>query len=241
MARKSAQDLILEAQEKGITLTGNETYSELVSLVNGDTGLSQDEETQAKAAAEAITKKEERLFTKDEVAAMLQQVLAKQQAKDEDSADEKEKPVVHIPRFENKFILGFKNMNTDPYAPDLVVHAVDVFDNNTKQNVPWVTVVYEDKSEKLLPLRTVIERSTKVKCEIVERKKEDVSYDFGKVEKIDVKDGSYAPEGTGALVKTKVTQYREWFIVKTPTGEILEVQPEVVNWSAGGRTPTRSV
>ena len=55
---------------------------------------------------------------------------------DDDKDDPEMKRTVRVPRFDKKFIVGFKNLNDDPYFPDRVVYSKDVFNDQTKQMVP---------------------------------------------------------------------------------------------------------
>lgn len=217
MSKKTFEELKKEAEAQGIALTGEESYKELSAM------LKSEDDSEVKHA--------EKTYTESQVRAMLAQIV-KDQNEEPLNEDEKPVPQISIPRFENKFIVKFKNMNTDEYEPDKVIHAVDVYNQESKQNVPYVTIVFDDNSEKLVPLESVLKRSTKIPCDLIERKKTDVSYDFGKVEVQEVKPTGYSQEGTGKFVKTKVTQFKEVFVVKTPKGEVLTVEPEVVNWAA---------
>lgn len=189
-------------------------------------------------------REEEKKYDKDEVQSMIAQALKnfKKQMEggfeEEQEVDKNRKHTLTVPRIKNKFIIAFKNMNTDEYYPDGVVYAQDIYDSERKTNVPWVTLVFLDKKEDgtneelMIPLRTAIEKSNKVTCEIVKVDEKDTSYDFGTVEKIEVKD--YAPQGKGDFVKAKVTQKKYQYVVKLPiTGQEITVQPEVINWDPG--------
>lgn len=191
---------------------------------------------------------EDRMYTRSETEDLIEKAIAKfatnfkKELNDEDIIDP-DKPQRHdvaIARMKEKFIVGFKNMNTDPYLPDVVVHSVNLtrLDKNTGKSVtePWVTVIYKDKKEngdldtEEFPLDYVVKKSTKVACELVERKKFDASTDFGLIEETEVKE--YARIGRGTYIKAKVSQWKEVFVVKDPkTEELFEVQPDVVNWS----------
>lgn len=171
----------------------------------------------------------EQVYTESQVRQMLEQVMKGEGGSEDD--DEQDLPkIVRLPRFQNKFILGFKNMNEDEYTKDNIVHAVDIFNEKIGKNIPWVTLVFEDGSDLAIPLETILKQSTSVKCELVNTKEKDASYDFGKVERQEVKPDSYKKEGTGQFIKTKVTQKSYTFEVKLPTGKVVTVGPEVLNW-----------
>lgn len=182
--------------------------------------------------AEQTPKNDERLFSKKEVQEMLKELLAQKEA---DGDDDEEKPRVHlvtIPRYNNKFVLGFKNMNADEFDKDAVTYAFDVWDEQRRQMVPWVTLLLDDGTDIAMPLETALKKTNKVTCELVTILEEDNSYDFGKTEKVEVKADSYNKEGTGVFVKTKVTQKKYQYDVKPiGTDTVLHVQPEVLNWA----------
>lgn len=180
-----------------------------------------------KRASTAQVPKDEQVYTESQVRQMLEQVM-KGEGEDDDEQDLPK--IVRLPRFQNKFILGFKNMNEDEYTKDSIVHAVDIFNEKIGKNIPWVTLIFEDGSELAIPLETILKQSTTVKCELANTKEKDASYDFGKVERQEVKPDSYKKEGTGQFIKTKVTQKTYTFEVKLPNGKVVTVGPEVLNW-----------
>lgn len=197
-------------------------------------------EAKAKLAAKNATKAskstEEEKYSTSEVKAMIEQavrnVLASQKKdSDYDAPEEhsKEQKMVRVSRFNGKFIVGLKNMNQDPYFPDLVMTSVDVWDDKSRRNVPWVTLMFHDGSELFIQLETAIKRANRLPCEVVETKEEDDSYDFGKVEQVKIE--NFERKGTGNLVSTKVNQKKYSYLVKLPgTGEVVEFSRDVINW-----------
>lgn len=196
-------------------------------------------EAESQKAQEAIKKQQadkvpaepKRTYSEDEVRQMLQQVMKGKSSEELGDEDAPEIKRCTIPRFNNKFILAFKNMNTDEYSTT-PVYAVDVFDEKIRQNIPHVTLIFDDKSELTVPLNTALDKSNKITCELIEIKEVDVSYDFGKVERQEVKGDGYTKSGTGDFVKTKVTQMLYSYVVKLPEpdGRIVEASRDVVNW-----------
>ena len=184
------------------------------------------------------TPAQNRMYTEADVKAMLKQALAEMRAKgdtafdDPDNLDDDDpykQKKVRLPRFQNKFIVGFKNTNTDEYFPELVIHAFDVWNDQMKRNEPWVTVLFLDKSELTVRLETVVTKSQKIEVDLVERLELDKSFSQGKIELSEVKD--YSRTGTGVYKKLKVTQAEYSYKLRLPaTGEELIVGREVINW-----------
>lgn len=151
----------------------------------------------------------------------------------EDEKDPFEQKTVRIPRFidasgKYQFVFSFKNTNKDEYFPDAVVMAYDVWNDQTKRNDPWVTLVYQDGSEMNVPLATVIKKSQVVTVPLIEVIAKDKSYSAGKTEQSVVKD--YHTDGTGVKVNLKVTMADYSYKVKLPNDEIVIVGKEVINW-----------
>ncbi len=190
-----------------------------------------------KAAAEAAkdTPESEKMYSKSEVLSFIKQAVAEARKKEEmgidDSLDEEDPYKIkklRLPRFQNKFIFAFKNTNTDPYFPENVIQAFDVWNDQTKRNDAWVTVIFEDDSQLTVPLYTVLNKSQKVLVDIVEVIAKDTSYSAGRVERAEIKD--YSRTGTGTFIKAKVTQADYSYKIKLPDGKEVIVGKEVVNW-----------
>ncbi len=182
---------------------------------------------------------EQKLYTSDEVRAVLAEFAKGYVKKEEKDSDQEEdgprKHTVRIARINNKFILGMKNLNKDPYFPDRVIFSQDIFNEQTKQFIPNVTLILEpnaDGSEDTLtiPLETAFKVATKVPCELVERKQVDASERYGDIEVKEMKPDQYGMSGTGQFVKGKAVIKKETYMVKLPNGSIVEVIPDVVNW-----------
>ncbi len=193
----------------------------------------QEEEKRKAREAKAGTENQERSYSKAEVQAMLKQLAVdlKSNKEGEDDMDDEEaykQKKIRIPRFQNKFITSFQNTNTDEYFPELVVHAFDVWNTETKRNDPWVTAVFEDDTTLTVPLYTVLTKSNKVWVDLVEVVQKDTSYSDGKVERADIKE--YSRQGTGTFVKLKVVQSDYSYKVRFPDGKEVLVGREVVNW-----------
>lgn len=253
MAAPTLEELKNKATALNIPLKGDEKANEIKALIEANSAPVQTDdeaektpeelEAESKKAQEAFAKQQadkkagvananERTYTAAEVKAMLEQV-AKQAGKTDDSVqddDERDLPKVYrLPRFQNKFVIALKNMNTDEYFPDQVIQAYDIWDDKTRQNIPWVTLMFADGTELSVPHTTAMKRSQTIPCEIVGEPHEvDVSYDFGKVEKVTV-DG-YESKGSGELVRAKVTQKRRAYDLKLPNGQVVTVGDDVINW-----------
>lgn len=194
-------------------------------------------EAEKKAAHDAAqgTESQNQMYSKAEVLAFIKQAVAESRQKEEsgaqdlDDEDPYKQKKVRLPRFNNKFIFGFENTNTDEYFPDLVVQAFDIWNDMTKRNDAWVKVIFEDDTRLSVPLNTVITKSQKVWVDLVEVIEEDKSYANGRVERAEVKD--YSRSGTGTFMKAKVTMADYKYKIKLPNSnkEVI-VGKEVINW-----------
>lgn len=192
-----------------------------------------DEENKKKKAEAEGTPSQDRKYSEAEVRAMLQQfakdLKVKTAAEEDLDAEEMYKQKkVRLPRFQNKFVFSFENTNTDPYFPELIIHAFDVWNDQTKRNDPWVKAKFDDDSTLTVPLRTIIEKSQKVWVDLVEVIEEDISYSDGKVERAEV--AEYGRKGTGMYVKQKVTMANYSYKIRLPDGKEVIVGKEVINW-----------
>lgn len=130
----------------------------------------------------------------------------------------------HVHRFDGKWVVDFKNRNTDPYVKDKV-HAYQKFNEQTRLFEAWVELVFNDGTTKDIPLTTYVKNRVLVYCPIIKRHQVDKSYSIGDVEK--KKEVGDKLVGTGVLVDQEVVRYEEVFEVKTPDGEIFML-PEYV-------------
>lgn len=170
-----------------------------------------------------------RMYTPDEVRAMLEQVAANLgQKKDDKKPVQSKNKTLRLARFHGKFIVGFVNKNTDPFLPNKVVHAFNIWNPEKKENVAWITLRYDDNSTEDVPLAFIVENADPVECEILEVMKEDKSYSLGKVERREIRD--YHPEGTGIWVEQEVRMYKPSFKIRLPDGREMVVGDDVINF-----------
>jgi hypothetical protein len=209
--------------------------------------LTAKEKVQAKLAEKKLGSKDadtKDSYSRAETEDLIQQAIAKFAKKqqldmDEDDVYDPSKPrkfTIVVPRLNNKWVVGFENMANDPYNPGAVIKSIDLTrtDKTTGKSIvePWVKLIYKDQAETDTvdyPFSYVLKNSSKVECELVERKKVDTSYDFGLIKETEVKD--YDKQYKDTFIKAKVTQYKETFVVRDPiTGDTFEVLPDVINW-----------
>lgn len=225
MSTKKKKDEEVSVPAGDVDITSTETADEELDAAELKR---QSDEIEAKKK-KAQSENGERLYNATEVKAMLEQVLANARGEGVEKKPTKRVPEVRMPRFQGKFIIGFKNVNTDEFFQDKEIFSFDVWDDKIKQNVAWVTVIFDDKTELNVPLQTAVQKSRMVKCELVETVKHDASYSIGKVERQEVEE--YRMKGTGQTVDMEVKQYKYTYKVKLPhTGEIVEVQGDIINW-----------
>lgn len=177
----------------------------------------------------------QQLFTMDEVKRMMEEVVSRVRTEKGEGFKKPEvraKHAARVSRLESKFIVDFKNVNTDPYL-NKKVYAFNQFDEKERQWVAWITVIFQDGSEKTVPLKYLCEMAVGVKCDIMKKEDIDTSYSIGQVEKVIIK--GYKPEGTGMLVDQTVMQKQTMYTIKTPRteefpeGELLTLPEYVLN------------
>lgn len=167
----------------------------------------------------------DRLYSSDEVRAMLDQVM-KQKGADVPSPKDPNTKELRIARIEGKFVTDFRNVNTDHFIKK-IIHAYNKFNEQIRQWEAWIDVVFEDGSVKPMPLLYLISNATPIVTPIIEVIKEDKSYSEGQVEKFVYKDNR---EGTGIMVNQKVEQYFYKYVVNNPeTGDRMVLPQYVVN------------
>ncbi len=245
MAKEKIKDPedILKEQEEAASLKEGENLS--------DEELAQIEAQGARIEADLKAKKEkkeaervalegqpggEKSYSESQVKDMMRTLILEMQQKqkkdEEDGVDVEDvykNKTLRLPRFQNKFVLGFANKNDDPYFPELVIHAFDVWDDMQKRMVAWVELMFEDGSALKVPLYTALTKSTKVDCAIIDTVATDKSYSNGKTEIRTEVDG-YNQKSTGAYTKLKVQLNEYQYKVRLPDGKEVLVGPEVVNW-----------
>ena len=243
--KEKEEDITLNEREEAESLKQGENMSdeELAAIEAEGIRIEQQKAAQKEARDKArqesgANQNGEKMYSQDQVKDMMRDLLiemdAKRKAEDADGIDADElykNKKVRLARFKNKFIFGFVNQNDDEFFPELVIHAFDVWSDQEKKNVAWVEVLFEDNTTMKLPLYTVLTKSTKVDCDLLETVTIDKSYSNGKTEvKSEVDADSYNARGTGMYVKLKVNVNEYKFRVKLPSGQEVIVGPEVINW-----------
>lgn len=241
MAKKD--DLKAELVKLGVdpTTLEDKTNGELEVMIQDKQPMSQEEKDALKKAsdeAEAALKNAPvpegpRTYTMDEVKIMFNEFKKELGNPDFDESDEDEGPrkhTVRLPRLDNQFIIGFKNINNDPYFPDRIIYSKDIFNDQTKLFVPHTTVIFEDGKELTLPIETLFKVAKTVECELVERKFKDASEKYGNIEVQEIKPDQYGMKGTGNFVKGKATIKIETYVVKLPSGKVVECIRDIINW-----------
>lgn len=176
--------------------------------------------------------KSEKTFTREEVQELIRESV--KQAITEKNLSEKEQKKIkkvkehnaHVSRFDAKWVVDFVDQNKDEYRQE-PVHAFNLFDEKTKQMVPFIELKFHDNSTKLVPLFTYIKNRTQIFCKIIEREKIDISYSHGDVEQ-KKENNKGLLEGTGVIVDQEVEMYKEVFHVETPDGTKLSLPDYVI-------------
>lgn len=202
--------------------------------------VSDEAEKKLKEKKDSQPKTESRTYTQDEMKAILSEFkkeLIKDMAAENEPEDDDgpRKHSVRMARINNKFVLGFKNLNNDPYFPERVIYSQDIFNEQTKQFVPHVTLILEDDETVTLPLETALKVCRVITCDLVERKTVDISKKFGQIEVQEMKPDQYGMTGTGNFIQGKQKMFKETYVVRLPNGKLVEVIPDVVNWKNTAR------
>lgn len=215
--------LIAEQQVPGAPDDGAEPEKTMEEMkVESDAAIAKLKEKNAKP-------EEEKLYTRSDFQVMLKEALRAMKKEDYDAdRPEEHLKTVHtarLARFKNKFIVALKDMNDDEYVSD-VIYSWDLFDEKTKRDIAWITLIFDDGTELAQPLHNVMKSFHPVPCDIVEVKTKDASYKLGKIAVLN-DDG----QPSGETVDGKVQQVSNRWILKLPTtGKLVEVGPEVLNW-----------
>jgi len=193
-----------------------------------------EEEKKAKAEAKAAKMAEKKVeqtadktYTAEEVQAMLQQVLSKNTSNSPAEPDERKK--VRLARIESKLVVDFVNKNTDPFLPNVVIHAFNKWNETQKQFEAWLEVVFDDGTTKEIPLLYLVSNARPIECPVIKENKKDTSYSLGMVDKKVYDEKSGGMQGQGLKVKQEVKQQEVSFIISTPDGKEFEVPEYVVN------------
>lgn len=238
---EAARVLKEQAEADALKQGGNLSDEELAAIeaegirIEADLKAKKDAKDAARLGGEgqpAVEKTYSESAVKDMMRTLIAEMQAKQKKDGEEGVDEEDlykQKKIRLPRFQNKFVLGFANKNDDEYFPELVVHAFDVWDELQKKMVAWVELVFEDDTHLKVPLYTALVKSIKVDCDLVEVVKTDKTYSNGKVE-IRTEVEEYHQKGSGAFTKLKVELNEYKFKVRLPDGKEVIVGPEIVNW-----------
>lgn len=174
----------------------------------------------------APTPAEEPMVKKSDVAKMIAEAIA--------NSKEADKPIkakrvtehhAHIWRLDGKWVVDFKDRNTDPYQKDKV-HAFQKFNEQRREFEAWIELVFDDGTTKEIPLTTYVKNRFPVYCLILKRHQVDKTYSIGEVEK--KKEVGDKLVGTGVVIDQEVTMSEEVFEVQTPKGEVLKLPGYII-------------
>lgn len=196
----------------------------------------------ARVAALMAEKKEKipaKMYSEEAVNQIVNDILKQKGlvARDETDEDKPAQPVCRLSRFQGKFIVDIKDMNTDPYVKTKV-EAFDLFNEQTRTFEPWVTLMFDDGTDMTVRLWQAVKGSRPIQVTILETTKEDTSYNVmgpdgkaKKIERSDVKWDQYKSVGSGVTVTQRIKQFDSKYKVQLPDGRILTVGSNVINWS----------
>ncbi len=226
-------------EEKDPTVTPEETSID-------DSGT--DEEIAALAAQVQKNldekKSEKPVYTQEQVDALFKKFenkMAKNSADDEDYIDlldtGAEKPeCIRVGRLkdatgEYKFVVGLKNINTDPYIDGEIT--VQSIENPNKKGdmIPWSEFIFEDGTTMLYPYLAFMNRANGVWAVVTRREEIDVSEKFGTVDLKTVDENNeWNTKSTGRKVLAKAIKFKTIYHCKDiKTGKELSVADDVVN------------
>lgn len=188
-------------------------------------------------AFQASQKASGRTYTAEQVDARIQEAL-RQFAAQQDGQPKPEEHVhehtLRLSRFQNKFVIGFKDMNSDEYVKE-PIYAYDVLNQETRKYEPWVTAQFDDGSELSVRLESLLKSVASIVVPIIEVKKKDTSFvsdvntpSKGMVESRHVT--AYDDGKTGHMIPAKVTQATYTYLVELPDKRQVDAQSQVVNW-----------
>lgn len=221
MAKK--EELIAKAQELEITLTGEETNTELEVLIK-----------ERMPVAPPENDKSEKMVPLSMVKELIAEAMAKQA---EESKPVKVKKVTehhaHVWRLNGKWVVDFANHNydyeqkkiIDPYIKE-PIHAFNIFNKDKREFESWITVIFNDGSTEDIPLNRYVERRVLVYCKIAKREKIDRTYSIGEVDKNKEVGDRMVP--SGIMIDQEVEMHNEIFHVETPDGEKLTLPDYVI-------------
>lgn len=222
------------------------TKADLEALMATKDAEAEDLRKQSAAANEAIKNAtpasqdpNAKIFSMEDMKKMFKQFRAEMkndQTPDEDDDEGPREHTVRMARLQGKFVLGMKNLNNDPYFPNRIILSRDIFNEQSRANVPHSTFILksetsgEPNEELTLPIETAFKIATKVVCKLKERKYKDVSEKYGQIEVQEIGPDQYSQKGTGNYVTGKAVIKIESYVVELPSGELVEVSGDVINW-----------
>ncbi len=259
------EQLLEDAKTLGISVTGDESELELQASIEkakaenagapkDPTDLKDDEiEKLNKKIEENLKDKKEEdnkpKYTQADLDAIVEKLSEKfSAAKDTDGSDIidllapnfNQRRFVSVPRFEDKFVVGLEDVNTDSYS-DKAVHIMNVENPNIKSNgtldyIPMAKFMFEQIEgaekipSKLYPYLQFLDKSTWVWCEIVDRKETDTSEIFGTVEVNELTQDEWNMKSTGQRILSKAKRTHTVFVLKDiKDGHTFEVDEIVIN------------
>lgn len=196
-------------------------------VVDQNTPLVETGSVQQTALVSQPAAQTQRMIPENDVRRLIAEALAAQRA--EAVAPVKQRKITeytaHVWRFDGKWVVDFKDHNTDPYLKEKR-HAYNKFNQEKRQQEAWIELVFEDGTTKDIPLATYVQHRVLVYCPIIKRHIIDKSYVIGEVEK--KKEVNDMLVGTGVMVDQEVTMNDEVFEVKTPDGKIFMLPSYVI-------------
>ena len=142
-----------------------------------------------------------------------------------DFTDPKKIRKVKVSRFNNKYVLGFKDLNLDPYRKE-PKYSQDKFDSYRNLNLqPHVTLLLSDDGKKVeeteVSLISYMDRRTQVECDVVEIKSKEIIEDKGLLGKGGTGGYATAVSESGApvaptTVKAEVLRIERVYVVNVP-------------------------
>lgn len=157
-----------------------------------------------------------------DVKALIAEAIA--QAKSEGNQPIKVKRITEhttpVYRFDSKWVVDFKDRNTDPYVKEKV-HSYQKFNEQRREFEAWIEIVFSDGMTKDIPLTTYVKNRVPILCPIIKRHKIDRSYSIGEVEKKKEVGDKYV--GSGIVVDQEVTVHEEVLEIRTPDKQVFMI------------------
>lgn len=163
----------------------------------------------------------EEFVRKEDVQAMIRAALAQDREAQLPRRTNKETAhEIRVWRFNGKFVKGLKDFNydedgnkIDEYLKEPIQY-IKRFNQNSRENEYFIGLIYEDGTTELVLHGQYMNRRVPLWCKIIERKRQDISYDIGDVEVKKEVDGLQIP--TGQFIPQEVRMYKEIITVEIP-------------------------